>query len=102
MYDKIKIHVNSFEEAANIVAHEFFKDMQESGYETFEGLCQCYWWSSEDVKEEVDAILTMETNNAWMWDDMTHVQIGIDDVSYRDFKKMYLSKIKELCELKNR
>jgi len=94
--------VHSFEEAARIVAHEFFKDMQDNEFETFQEMAQCYWWEPQDIKEEVSSILTMETKNAWMWDDLTHVVVGDEEMYYRDFKKMFMAYIKELSAMKNR
>ena len=44
----------------------------------------------------------METENSGMWDDLTHVVVDDDDMYYRDFKKMFLSIIKELSAMKNR
>lgn len=96
------IRVKTFEEAADVVAENFFHDMQEAEFETFKEMAQCYWWEPQDIKEEVSSILTMETENAWMCDDLTHVVVNDDDIYYKDFKKMFLSRIKELSKMKNR
>lgn len=98
----IKQKVHSFEQAANVVAHEFFKDMQDYNFETFKEMSQYYWWDAKDIKEEVSSILDTCTENAWMWDDLTHVVVDFDDMLYRDFKKMYMARITDLVNMKNR
>lgn len=37
------IRVKTFEEAADVVARNFFHDMKEAEFETFKEMAQCYW-----------------------------------------------------------
>ena len=90
-----RIKCRNFEDAAEAVAQDFVNTMKDEGFQTFEEMKRCYMWEPEEIKQEVSAILD-EFTDCWMWDDTTHVQIGIEDMPYREFKKLWTSKVKEL------
>lgn len=93
----------TFDELAKKVADCFKSTMDEEGFETFDEMRRCYCWEAIDIKEEVDAIIReisadeYEAGNKqdiWMWDDLTHVVIGWDDMLWRDFKKLVFANLK--------
>ena len=93
----------TFEELAKLVAEDFKKTMDEEGFETFDEMKKCYWWSNDDVKEEVESIISVLTEKSvkdggeyfYMSDDHTFIQIGtFNDMSWRDFKKLVFSHLK--------
>ena len=93
----------TFEKLAELVADDFQKTMNEEGFETFKEMKKCYDWDAQDIKEEVDSIISELNKKAyeesgetfWMSDDYSFLQIGIfDDMSWGDFKKLVFSHLK--------
>ena len=88
----------TFEMLAKMVADDFRETMNDEGFDSFEQMCKCYAWEWADVKDEVDAIITeiarREHLELWMSDDQTFIQLGLDDISWRDFKRMMLAELK--------
>lgn len=93
----------TFSELAKMIADDFKKTMDSEGFETFDAMRRCYDWEPIDIKEEVDTIIREisekeyaagNKESIWMWDDFTHVVIGWEDITYREFKKMVFSHLK--------
>ena len=91
--------MTTINELAKIVADDFKATMDEFGFETFNEMAKCYWWTSADIKEEVSAIVdevARERNELlYVSDDGEDVFAGCEDVSYRTFAKMFR---KEICK----
>ena len=49
--------VKSQSNPAQHVANGFLEVMHEEDFDTFEEMKQCYWWNSQDIKDEVEAYL---------------------------------------------
>lgn len=93
----------TFEKLAVYVANDFRKTMQEEGFTTFAEMKKCYMWDADDIKTEIYDIITEyakeqyskgEYSDFWMWDDMTAVQIGWDDMAWKDFKRLIFKDLK--------
>ena len=85
--------IRTFEELAKVVADGFKAVMEEEGFDTFEEMKQCYWWETNDIKDEVEAYLkeadAQSDKIICMSDDRTDVYIGDDYISYRKFSAMW-------------
>ncbi len=44
------------QELVNAIANDFQQTMEEEGFETFVEMKECYWWDSQDIRDEVDGI----------------------------------------------
>ena len=93
----------TFEKLAKLVAEDFQRTMDEEGFETFNEMKKCYDWEAQDIKEEVESIISELNKRAYeengetfyMSDDYTFIQIGIiDEMSWRDFKKLIFGNLK--------
>ena len=93
----------TFEKLAKLVADDFQKTMDEEGFETFLEMKRCYMWEAQDIREEVESIISELSKKAWeengetffMSDDYTFIQIGIcEEMSWRDFKKLVFANLK--------
>lgn len=75
---------------------EYFKGvMEEEGFDTFEEMKECYWWDSNDIKEEVKAVIS--EFDWYFTDDETEIFLVGDetkDTSYRSFSKMMYAFLK--------
>lgn len=89
------INLTSFSQAAVIVADEFLQTMQDGGFNTFREMQECYWWEASDIREEISYILESKTD-AYVFDDGSYVQFGIDDMPYGEFKKLVFQKLKNV------
>lgn len=79
--------------AVKLVADDFKATMIEEGFETFADMKKCYWWTSEDIKEEVDAILRLAESD-WGIDIDGDVNNGGEYISYKSFMSKVYSAIK--------
>ena len=74
------------EQMVKNVANYFLEEMKENDFETFEDMKQCYWWTSQDIKEEVNAVLN---DYDWAIDEVDGSDIfdnnGALACSYRSF-----------------
>lgn len=74
------------EQMVKNVANYFLEEMKENDFETFEDMKQCYWWTSQDIKEEVNAVLN---DYNWAIDEVDGSDIfdnnGFSVCSYRSF-----------------
>ena len=89
----------TIEELAKIVAKDFLQTMKQEGFETFAEMKKTYWWTTADIKEEVDYIITeaarkYHSSGTWLSEDGTFVSCGIDNMDWKDFWKLVLSFIK--------
>lgn len=93
----------TFEKLAKLVADDFQATMDKEGFKTFSEMRNCYCWEIQDIKDEVQQIITELAAKAWeenhetffMSDDCTFVQIGVcDEMSWGNFKKLIFSHIK--------
>lgn len=85
----------SLAQAQQFVANEFLETMREFEFETFEEMRDCYWWTSSDIKNEVDYMLK---NTNWYIDDSGADVINQETeeiVSYRSFIAKVYKLIKE-------
>lgn len=89
-------------EALAMKVSEYFKNvMKEEGFDTFTEMKECYWWTSEDIKAEVSAVITEVANelgvaDMYLYDDGTVVQVDTyHDISYRKFSAMFRAYIKK-------
>lgn len=84
--------INTFEELAKVVADGFKQVMQEEEFDTFDEMKDCYWWTTEDIKAEVDSYIQEATDgDACISDDGTDVYLHGTDmmISYRKFSAMW-------------
>lgn len=83
----------TFEKLAQIIADEFKQVMQEEDFDTFEEMKDCYWWDTEDIKNEIEYYFKEVTEKSdcgvWFSDDRTDVYIDDDYISYRKFSTMW-------------
>lgn len=80
-----------FEELAEIVANDFFETMKEFDFQTFDEMKKCYWWTSQDIKEEVDGIIRQAKGCDAYIDELDGSLVFLDgqDMAYRKFAKMW-------------
>lgn len=96
-------HVNSFEDAAEVVAQEFVNTMLEEGFESFNEMKKTYWWEPSDIQDEMMYSVSSLTDNCSFWDDGSVVEIDSrGEMQYKDFKKMVLSRVDEIMKNLNR
>ena len=92
----------TFNDVAKMVADDFKETMWENGFHTFTEMCICYMWDSQDVKEEVSFIISKlsdklwkeERVSLWMSDDFSFIQLGFEDMSWKDFKKLFINELR--------
>lgn len=74
------------EQMVKNVANYFLEGMKEEGFDSFEDMRRCYWWTSQDIKEEVDSVLN---DYNWAIDEVDGSDIFDDEnalvCSYRSF-----------------
>ncbi len=62
--------------------------MNEEGFNTFNEIADCYWWTSQDIKMEIDSIFRIECESE-VWfdnsDDWKTVLTKNEEMSYRKF-----------------
>ena len=91
----------TIEALAMKVAEYFKKVMKEEGFETFTEMKECYWWTTQDIRAEVDAVITEVANelgvaDMYLYDDGSVVQVDTyHDISYRKFSAMFRAYIKK-------
>lgn len=92
----------TFEELAQIVADYFNGIMEEQDFEDFDEMRQCYWWDFNDIKDEVDSTIRIETNDRAYIDELDRMDVFIDFegepqqmMSYRKFSVMWHKLLKK-------
>ena len=89
--------MKEFEGLAKVVADGFREVMEEEGFDTFDEMKDCYWWTTQDIKEEVDFYLSEATDgDACIGDDGADVYYHGTDlmISYRKFSAMWRKELK--------
>lgn len=89
----------TFEKLANIVADSFYQTMQEEGFETFDEMKNCYWWTAKEIKEEVDYIIRDITGAEAYIDELDGSLVfcyGMD-MEYRKFATMWRKALKKMA-----
>ena len=85
--------VFTFEKLASYVAAQFKKDIEENGFDSFEDMKSCYWWDTNDIKDEVEYHIQEADKQSnqliCMSDDRSDVYINDDYISYRKFSAMW-------------
>ncbi len=95
---------------AKLVADDLKETMGENGFETFKEMKDCYWWTAQDVKNEIcdtaQIILNDEVERdeeeygEWenipftvrcYIDDCGHIEYGSREMKYGQFKKIVMS-----------
>lgn len=86
----------SFGDLAKAVAEEFTKDMKEFGFDTFNEMAKSYYWTSKDIKEEVDVILRQITGGDAYVDELDGTEVMYKDISmnYKRFNIMFRKYLK--------
>ena len=83
----------TFEELAKVVANEFKQTMKEEGFDSFKEMAECYWWTANDIKDEVDVIISNAVEGLGVSGidevDRTDVYLNGDMISYRKFSAMW-------------
>ena len=87
---------NRFEMLAKIVADDFIETMGLFDYDTFDEMCRSYYWTSKDIREEVDSIIREATCSVAFVDeeDGKWVFYGDDMIEYRKFARMFRKLLK--------
>lgn len=94
----------TFDQLAKWVADDFNKTMKEENFDSFNDMRKSYMWDMQDVKNEVNDIISQISKDKYdhrrysdffMFDDGSAVQIGIDDISWGQFKKLMFKYMKE-------
>ena len=87
-----------FAELAEIVAKDFFETMKAEGFRTFAEMKRCYWWTTQDIKEEVDYIIRQTGEDAYIDElDGSLVILGGQDMPYRKFSGMWRSALAKMA-----
>lgn len=93
---------NRFELLAEKVAEGFVETMKNEGFETFKEMCDCYWWTTKDIKTETDYFLRysgIENEEAYIDEfDMNDVICNYGMMPYTEFAKMFKKKILKMMK----
>lgn len=93
---------NRFELLATKVAEDFAETMKDEGFTNFKDMCDCYWWTTKDIKTEVDYILRhlgIKNIDAYIDElDGTDVFCNDDTMPYKEFSPMFRKKISEMMK----
>lgn len=96
---------------AELVADYFKEAMKEGGFETFKEMKDCYWWTAQDIRDEISYIAQTLINDEYEkdleeyggWENIPYTaRCYVDDfgnvveyesreVKYGQFKKMVMS-----------
>lgn len=75
---------------AREVANDFMRTMAEEGFDSFQEMCDCYWWTSKDIKDEVKAIISnLHRDDCFLDDDGVDVVCGDEMLSYVKFSRKF-------------
>ena len=86
----------SFEELAQLVANYFTGIMKEEDFDTFEEMKQCYWWTPNEIKDEVDAVIREASDERSYIDELDRSDVFSGDamMPYRQFASMWRKIVK--------
>lgn len=89
----------TMDQLAQAVADYFLDVMKEEEFDTFDEMKQCYWWTPEDIKDEVDAVLRDVSNESAYIDELDRSEVfsgqGSESIPYRQFSRMWRNIIKK-------
>lgn len=87
----------TFEDLAKAVSDSFIETMDENDFETFTDMKETYWWTLDDIKDEIDYIIRTATDEKAYIDelDRSDVFIGGQDMKYRAFAAMWQGNLKK-------
>lgn len=93
----------TFEELAKKVAEDFRVTMKDEGFDTLKEMCDCYWWSPADLKEEIGAVIVSVSSGEAYIDEIdgSDVLLNCDCISYRKFAFMFRKYLKEMGDTNN-
>lgn len=83
------------EQLAEIVADYFVECMQDNDFATFQEMQACYWWTTNDIKDEVDTVLRDATDSLAYIDELDRSDVfnetegKQESVTYKQFSQMY-------------
>ena len=89
----------TLDKAVELVAQSFVDTMKEEGFDTFAEMRDCYWWTTNDIKEEVEYMLQKDADDLddyTVYDDGQDVGNARDFIPYRQFMKQVYARIKKL------
>jgi len=88
----------TFEALAKVVADDFRKTMKEEGFDSFKEMVDCYWWTTNDIKDVIDEIISnIKGIGAVSGIDeveRTYVYLNGDAIPYRKFSAMWHKALK--------
>ena len=93
----------TFEELAKKVADDFRVTMKDEGFDTLKEMCDCYWWSPADLKEDIGAVIWLVSGGEAYLDEIdgSDVCLNGDCISYRKFAYMFRKYLKEMGDTNN-
>lgn len=77
------------------VANYFLDCMKDNDFETFDEMKECYWWTSKDIKNEVDSILK---DYNWSIDEIDGTDIFDNDGNIVSSYRSFMSKVYKIIK----
>jgi hypothetical protein len=77
------------------VANYFLDCMKENDFETFDEMKECYWWTSKDIKNEVDYLLG---EHNWSIDEIDGSDIFDDNGNVVSSYRSLISKVYKIIK----
>ena len=88
----------TFEKLAKVVADDFNEAVIRGGFESFGEMRRSYDWEMSDIKDEVryitDEFAKESGEDCWMADDNSFIVVGFDDMSWGNFRKLFMQFVK--------
>lgn len=85
-------------ELARKVADDFIESIKDGNFETFQEMCDCYWWTSRDIRGEVEYMVNKQYGNGEWWldddGDFTNQSTG-EIMAYRKFMRIVRNYIRQ-------
>ena len=91
----------TFADLAKIVAKSFYETMKVGEFETFDEMKDCYWWTTKDIKDEVDYALRDATDSEAYIDELDHSDVFIGNsksMPYNQFSALWRKELKQLLK----
>lgn len=82
------------QELVNGIVNDFLQTMENEGFETFIEMRENYWWESQDIKNEVDYIVTKELNIPNDGEYNYYVDDMDEDLNYNKLIRMVYKELK--------
>ena len=77
------------------VANYFLTCMKDNDFESFDEMKDCYWWTSQDIKNEVDAVLK---EGDWSIDELDGSDIFDNNSNLICSYRSFMSKVYKLIK----